>query len=109
AAIQLTRTIIGDQPTYVTIDIDGIDPAFAPGTGTPVIGGLTSYETQRIIRGLEGSTIIGGDVVEVSPPYDTGSMTSLLGATLMYEVLCLVALTRARSRDAIAVTAGTVS
>lgn len=97
AVIQETRAIIGSHPAYITVDIDGIDPAFAPGTGTPVIGGLTSYEAQRIIRGLTDATIVGGDVVEVSPPHDVGRMTSLLGATLMYEILCLVAQTHNRA------------
>lgn len=96
AVISKIREIIGEHPTYVTFDIDGVDPAFAPGTGAPVVGGVTSYEAQRIIRGLAGAQIIGGDVVEVSPPYDLQSITSLLGASLLYEILCLVAQTRAR-------------
>ena len=100
AVVRQVREIIGDRPSYVTFDIDGIDPAFAPGTGAPVIGGLTSYEAQRILRGLSGARIIGGDVVEVSPPYDLANMTSLLGASLLYEILCLVAQTLSQKSGA---------
>lgn len=89
--IKETRRIMGDGPTYLTVDIDGIDPAFAPGTGTPVIGGITTYECQRILRGMQGLKLIGGDVVEISPPHDINNVTSLVGASLIYEILCLVA------------------
>jgi guanidinopropionase len=88
--IRAAREIIGDAPAYVSFDIDGIDPAFAPGTGTPVIGGLTTYESQRILQGLRGLDLVGGDVVEVSPQYDLNDLTSLVGASLMFEILCLV-------------------
>jgi len=85
------RAIVGDQPVYVSFDVDAIDPSQAPGTGTPEIGGFTSFEAQRMVRGLQGLDIIGADVVEVSPPFDLSNMTSILGATLMFELLCIVA------------------
>ena len=80
-------------PVYVTFDIDGVDPAFAPGTGTPEVGGLTSYEAQTLVRGLAGLDIVGCDVVEVAPQYDgPGQITALLAANLMFELLCAIAL-----------------
>ena len=83
---------------YVTFDIDGIDPAYAPGTGTPEVGGLTSHEAQRLIRGLAGLPIVGCDVVEVAPPYDgPGHITSLLAANLMFELLGVIATSRTSS------------
>ena len=78
------------KPVYVTLDIDSVDPAYAPGTGTPQIGGFTSIQILQLIRALEGLNIIGCDVVEVSPPYDTGELTSLLAANLLYELLCVL-------------------
>jgi agmatinase len=79
-------------PTYMTFDIDVVDPAFAPGTGTPEVGGLTSHEAQRLVRGLAGLSLIGGDIVEVAPPYDgPGQITSLLAANIMFEFLCAMA------------------
>jgi agmatinase len=79
-------------PAYMTFDIDGVDPAFAPGTGTPEIGGLTSHEAQRLVRGLAGLQLVGGDIVEVSPVYDgPGQITSVLAANLMFEFLCALA------------------
>lgn len=85
------REIVGSGPTYVSFDVDAIDPAQAPGTGTPEIGGFSTFEGQRMVRGLAGLNIIGADVVEVSPPFDVSNMTSLLGATLMFELLCVIA------------------
>ena len=83
------RELIGeDTPTYLTFDIDGIDPAFAPGTGTPEPAGLTSPQALEIIRGMHGTNLIGADLVEVSPPYDTTGNTSLLAANLIFEMLC---------------------
>jgi guanidinobutyrase len=82
------RAQVGGGPVYVSFDIDGIDPAFAPGTGTPEIGGLTSIQGIEILRGCRGLEIVGGDLVEVSPPYDTSGNTALLGANLLYEMLC---------------------
>ncbi|MBO6814973.1 MAG: agmatinase [Rhizobiaceae bacterium] len=91
AAVEETRAIIGDTPVYITFDIDSIDPAFAPGTGTPEIGGLTPPEALGLIRGFRKLNHIGADVVEISPPFDNGDLTSLTGATVMYELLCLLA------------------
>ena len=85
------RRVAGDGPTYISFDVDGIDPAFTPGTGTPEIGGLTTLEAQTALRGLQGLNLIGGDVVEVSPPFDPSGNTALVGATLMFEILCLLA------------------
>ena len=80
-------------PVYVTFDIDAVDPAYAPGTGTPEVGGLTSYESQTLVRGLAGLDVVGCDVVEVAPPFDgPGHITSLLAANLMFELLCVIAL-----------------
>jgi guanidinopropionase len=85
------RDIVGDEPTYVTFDIDSIDPSMAPGTGTPEIGGFTTREAQQLVRLLDGLTLVGADVVEVSPPFDLGGMTSIVGATIMFELLCVMA------------------
>ena len=80
---------VGDSPTYVTFDIDALDPAFAPGTGTPVWGGLATWQTAAILRDLAGINMVGGDVVEVSPPYDTTGATAIAGAHVAMELLCL--------------------
>jgi guanidinopropionase len=84
------RRVVGTGPTYVSFDVDGLDPAFAPGTGTPEIGGYTPHEAQRILRGLRGLDLVGGDVVEVSPPFDMSGNTALVGVTMMWEILCLL-------------------
>lgn len=89
--IAAIRDRVGGRPCYLTFDIDCLDPAFAPGTGTPVIGGLTSHQALSILRGLSGLNIIGGDVVEVSPPYDVAEITALAGATIALQMLCLFA------------------
>ncbi len=81
---------LGDTRVYVSFDIDCIDPAFAPGTGTPQIGGMDSFEAVQLIRGLKGLDIVGVDMVEVSPSYDSGGITSLLAANLLYEFLCVL-------------------
>lgn len=91
AVIDETRRVIGDGPTYISFDIDSLDPAFAPGTGTPEVGGLTPIEVQTLLRGLRGLNLIGGDVVEVSPPFDQSGNTALVAATMMYEILCILA------------------
>ncbi|NPD14130.1 agmatinase [Xinfangfangia sp. D13-10-4-6] len=83
--------IIGDSPCYVTFDIDAIDPSMAPGTGTPEIGGFTTREAMAMVRGLAGLNILGADVVEVSPPFDLGGLTALTGATMLFELLCVIA------------------
>jgi guanidinopropionase len=85
------RRIVGDGLTYISFDVDGLDPVYAPGTGTPEIGGITTLEAQRLLRGLRGLNLIGGDVVEVAPPYDQTGNTALVGATIMFEILCLIA------------------
>ena len=84
------RTQIGSRPTYVTLDIDVVDPAFAPGTGTPEVGGLTSYELLQLTRGLRGLNLIGFDLVEVSPPFDHSNITAILAANLAFEFLSLL-------------------
>ncbi len=85
------RAIVGGSPSYVTFDIDSIDPSMAPGTGTPELGGFTTREAQAMVRLLEGVNIVGADVVEVSPPFDLGNLTALAGATMMFELLCVMA------------------
>ena len=89
--IEEARRVVGDGRTYISFDVDGLDPVYAPGTGTPEIGGITTLEAQRLLRGLRGLNLIGGDVVEVAPPYDQTGNTALVGATIMFEILCLVA------------------
>ncbi|HER27718.1 MAG TPA: agmatinase [Rhodospirillales bacterium] len=91
AVIAEARRVVGEAPTYVSFDVDGLDPVYAPGTGTPEIGGFSSYEAQKMIRGLRGLNLIGGDVVEVAPPFDPSGNTALVGATMMFEILCVLA------------------
>jgi len=91
AIIEEARRVIGTGPAYLSLDVDGLDPVFTPGTGTPEIGGLTTRETLALLRGLSGLDLISGDVVEVAPPYDPSGNTALVAATLMYEILCLLA------------------
>ena len=91
AVIAEARRVVGDGPTYVSFDVDGIDPVYTPGTGTPEVGGITTREAMALLRGLRGLDLIGGDVVEVAPPFDPSGNTALVGATLMYEILCLLA------------------
>jgi len=91
AVIAEARRVVGDGPTYLTFDIDALDPAFAPGTGTPEIGGLTTREALALLRGLHGLDLVGADIVEVSPPFDPSGLTALTGASVMYELLCLLA------------------
>ena len=95
------RRVVGDGPTYVSFDVDGLDPAYAPGTGTPEIGGYTPHEAQRMLRGLRGLDLVGGDVVEVSPPFDMSGNTALVGVTMMWEILCLLAESVARRKGRI--------
>ena len=94
--VEITRRVVGDGPTYISFDVDGLDPVFAPGTGTPEIGGMTTRAAQEVVRGLQGLNLIGGDVVEVSPPFDPSGNTALVGATLMFEILCLLAEAKAK-------------
>ncbi|AHD01098.1 agmatinase [Leisingera methylohalidivorans] len=84
------RRDIGNRPVYVSYDIDSLDPAYAPGTGTPEIGGLTTPQALELIRSLKGVNIVGFDLVEVSPPYDPSGNTALVGANLLYELLCVL-------------------
>jgi guanidinobutyrase len=88
--IEQARTALGDGPVYLSFDIDSLDPGFAPGTGTPEIGGLTPIQALEIIRGCRGLNLVGADLVEVSPPYDPQGNTALLAANLLYEMLCVL-------------------
>jgi agmatinase len=91
AVVDKVKSIVGDNPVYLTFDIDCLDPSFAPGTGTPVCGGLSSYQAMRIMRGLAGINLIGMDMVEVAPAYDVGEITALAAASLAMEMLYLYA------------------
>ena len=91
AVIAEARRVVGDGKTYLSFDVDALDPVYAPGTGTPEIGGITTYDAQKMIRGLRGLDLVGGDVVEVSPPFDMSGNTALVAVTMMFEILCLLA------------------
>ena len=91
AVMAEARRVVGDGQTYVSFDVDALDPVYAPGTGTPEIGGLTTLEAQRMVRMLQGLNLVGGDVVEVSPPFDPSGNTALVAATMMFEILCVLA------------------
>ena len=91
SVMEEARSIVGKADTYITFDIDSIDPSMAPGTGTPEIGGFTTREAQEMVRLLKGVNIVGADVVEVAPPFDVEGMTALVGATMMFELLCVMA------------------
>jgi agmatinase len=91
AAIAAIRERVGGSPCYVSFDIDFLDPAFAPGTGTPVVGGFSTHDALRLVRGLAGLDIVGMDVVEVSPPYDSAEITALAGASVAQELLAALA------------------
>ncbi|MEM8979819.1 MAG: agmatinase [Pseudomonadota bacterium] len=90
AVMEEARAIVGNALTYLSFDIDGIDPSFAPGTGTPEIGGFTTFEAQKMLRKLAGLNFIGADLVEVSPPFDPSGGTAWVGVSLMFEILCLL-------------------
>jgi guanidinopropionase len=92
------RRVVGEAPAYVSFDVDGLDPVYAPGTGTPEVGGFSTHEAQRMLRGLRGLDLVGGDVVEVSPPFDPSGNTALVGATMMWEILCLLSEVVARRK-----------
>ncbi len=98
AVIAEARQVVGDGPTYISFDVDGLDPVYAPGTGTPEIGGFSTFDAQKMIRGLRGLDLVGGDVVEVAPPFDPSGNTALVGATMMFEILCVLAEAVARRR-----------
>jgi guanidinopropionase len=89
--VEEARRIVGNGPLYITFDVDCLYPAFTPWTGTPEIGGITSLEAQGLIRGFRGLNLVGADVVEVSPPFDPSGYTALVAATMMYEILCILA------------------
>ena len=89
--IEEVRRVAGDEPTYLTFDVDGLDAVYVPGTGTPEVGGITSREALRLLRGLNGLDFVGADLVEVSPPYDVSDVTSFLAAHLLFDMLCLLA------------------
>ena len=92
------RDVVGDGPTYISFDVDGLDPVYAPGTGTPEVGGFSTLEALFMIRSLQGLELVGGDVVEVAPPFDPSGNTALVGATIMFEILCVVADSVGRSK-----------
>lgn len=91
AVIEKTRAVVGDGPVYVSLDVDGLDPAFAPGTGTPEVGGLSPREVQTLLRACADLDIVGGDVVEVAPQYDTTTNTAQVGAQMLFEILSMMA------------------
>jgi guanidinopropionase len=90
--IRKAREVVGDGPTYISFDVDGLDPAYVPGTGTPEAGGLTPREAQAILHGLAGIDVVGGDVVEVAPQYDPTSNTAMLGAQMLFEIFSVMVL-----------------
>ena len=90
AVIAKTLEVVGDTPAYISFDVDALDPSFAPGTGTPEVGGLTPRECQAVIRGLGDLNIVGGDVVEIAPQYDSTTNTVQVGAQMLFEILCLM-------------------
>ncbi len=94
AIVEMVKALAGNTPCYLTVDIDCLDPAFAPGTGTPVMGGLMPRELLAMLRSLDGLNIVGCDVVEVAPAYDQGGITALAAATVVYEQVCRIARTR---------------
>ena len=91
AVIEKTRVALGDGPVYVSVDVDGIDPAFTPGTGTPEVGGLTPREVQALLRACADLDIVGGDVVEIAPQYDPSTNTAQVGAQMLFEILSMMA------------------
>ena len=99
AVMAEAREIVGAAPIYVSFDIDGIDPAFAPGTGTPEIGGFTTFQAQQMVRRLAGLDVVGADLVEVSPPFDPSGNTAWVGVSMMFELMCVLAGAVAARRD----------
>jgi agmatinase len=98
AVVERIRAVVGDGPAYVTFDVDSLDPAYAPGTGTPEVGGLTPREAQAILRGCDGLDIVGGDVVEVAPQYDPTTNTAQNAAQMLLTILCLMVRAPSRRR-----------
>ena len=99
AVMEVARKIVGSGETYVSFDIDMLDPVYAPGTGTPEIGGFTTFEAQQMLRGLRGLNIVGADVVEVSPPFDASGLTAYAGVVMMFEIMCTMAEAVAKRRS----------
>ena len=99
AVMDEARAIVGDRPTYCSFDIDFVDPTYAPGTGTPEIGGPNAFQAQQVIRALRGVDLVGADLVEVSPPFDTSGGTAWLGVSLMFELMCVLAEAIERRRE----------
>lgn len=95
-ALEEARRVVGAGPVYVSFDVDGLDPVYAPGTGTPEAGGITMIEAMRLVRGLDGLDVIGGDVVEVAPPFDPSGLTAFNAASILFEILCVTASAHAR-------------
>ena len=96
--MEIARGVVGEAETYVSFDIDMLDPVYAPGTGTPEVGGFTTFQAQQMLRGLRGLNLVGADVVEVSPPFDASGMTAYAGVVMMFEILCSMAETVAKQR-----------
>ena len=96
--MEIARGVVDDGETYVSLDIDMLDPVYAPGTGTPEVGGFTTFQAQQMLRGLRGLNLVAADVVEVSPPFDASGMTAYAGVTMMFEILCSMAETVAKQR-----------
>ena len=96
--MKIARRSVGDAETYVSFDIDMLDPVYAPGTGTPEVGGFTTFQAQQMLRGLRGLNLVGADVVEVSPPFDASGMTAYAGVVMMFEIMCSMAETIAKQR-----------
>lgn len=94
AVIKKARDVVGEGPVYVSFDVDGLDPAFAPGTGTPEVGGLTPRESMQLLQGLSGLNVVAGDVVEIAPQYDATSNTVHVGAQILFEIVSLITLAR---------------
>ena len=99
SVMEEARSIVGEEPTYCSFDIDFIDPSYAPGTGTPEIGGPNTYEAQKSIRLMQGLNLVGADLVEVSPPFDSSGGTAWVGASLMFELMCILADAIVRRRN----------
>ena len=97
--IEKIHEVVGDGPTYVSLDVDGIDPAYTPGTGTPEVGGMTPIETAQMIRSLHDLNLVGGDVVEIAPQYDPTTNTAMVGGTMLFEILCVICQSLARRRS----------
>jgi guanidinopropionase len=95
--IEKARQVVGDAPVYISVDVDGFDPAYAPGTGTPEVGGIIPREGLALLRGLNGLQVVGADVVEVAPEYDPTTNTSQLAAQLLFEEFALMAQSKRRA------------